>query len=79
MNPVLYWNAVLLEASRRDHSQGYANGQQSGPTNTSRAMAIVHLAIHADIRLGAFIHVLFFVLVTKACTAPVNRLEVDAN
>jgi len=46
MNPVLYWNAVLLEASRRDHSQGYANGQQSGPTNTSRAMAIVHLAIH---------------------------------
>lgn len=46
MNPVLYWNSVLLEASRRDHSQGYGNGQQSGPTATSRAMAIVHLAIH---------------------------------
>ena len=46
MNQLLYWNAVLLEASRRDHSQGYANGQQSGPTSTSRAMAIVHLAIH---------------------------------
>lgn len=46
MNSVLYWNAILLEASRRDHSQGYANGQQPGPTNTSRAMAIVHLAIH---------------------------------
>ena len=46
MNQVMYWNAVLLEASRRDHSQGYANGQQSGPTATSRAMAIVHLAIH---------------------------------
>lgn len=46
MNPVLYWNAILLEASRRDHSQGYANGQQPGPTNTSRAMAIVHLAVH---------------------------------
>lgn len=46
MNQVLYWNAILLEASRRDHSQGYANGQQAGPTNTSRAMAIVHLAIH---------------------------------
>ena len=43
---VMYWNSVLLEASRRDHSQGYANGQQSGPTKTSRAMAIVHLAIH---------------------------------
>lgn len=46
MNQVLYWNAILLEASRRDHSQGYANNQQQGPTNTSRAMAIVHLAIH---------------------------------
>lgn len=46
MNKVLYWNGVLLEASRRDHSQGYANGQQPGPTATSRAMAIVHLAIH---------------------------------
>ncbi len=46
MNKVLYWNSVLLEASRRDHSQGYANGQQPGPTATSRAMAIVHLAIH---------------------------------
>jgi Vanadium chloroperoxidase N-terminal domain/PAP2 superfamily len=46
MNQVLYWNAVALEASRRDHSQGYANNQQSGPTNTSRALAIVHLAIH---------------------------------
>ncbi len=46
MNRVFHWNAILLEASRRDHSQGYANGQQGGPTNASRAMAIVHLAIH---------------------------------
>ena len=46
MNQVLYRNAILLKASRRDHSQGYANNQQQGPTNTSRAMAIVHLAIH---------------------------------
>ena len=46
MNPVLYWNAVLLEASRRDFTRGYTNAQQSGPIRTSRAMAIVHLAIH---------------------------------
>jgi hypothetical protein len=46
MEQVLFWNAVLLEASRRDHSSGYRNGQQPGPTATSRAMAIVHLAIH---------------------------------
>src|SRR6187549_2594006 len=46
MNKVLYWNSVLLEASRRDFTKGYVNGQQPGPIRTSRAMAIVHLAIH---------------------------------
>ena len=46
MNSVLYWNSILLEASRRDFTKGYANGQQPGPIRTSRAMAIVHLAIH---------------------------------
>jgi hypothetical protein len=45
MNSVLYWNSVLLEASRRDFTRGYANGQQPGPIRTSR-MEIVHLAIH---------------------------------
>lgn len=43
---VLYWNSVLLEASRRDFTRGSPNGQQPGPIRTSRAMAIVHLAIH---------------------------------
>lgn len=46
MNSVLFWNSVLLEASRRDFSRGYVNNQQPGPIRTSRAMAIVHLAIH---------------------------------
>src|SRR5689334_18351508 len=46
MNSVLYWNSVLLEASRRDFTKGYVNGQQPGPIRTSWAMAIVHLAIH---------------------------------
>ena len=46
MNPVLYWNAVLLEASRRDFTRGFNNAQQPGPIRTSRAMAIVHIAIH---------------------------------
>ncbi len=46
MNPILYWNAVMLECSRRDFTRGFANGQQPGPIRTSRAMAIVHLAIH---------------------------------
>lgn len=52
MDHILYWNAVALEAGRRDHSQGYANGQQSGPTNTSRALAIIHLAIHDAVAYG---------------------------
>jgi hypothetical protein len=46
MDPVLYWNAILLEASRRDFTHGFMNAQQPGPVRTSRAMAIVHLAIH---------------------------------
>jgi hypothetical protein len=46
MNIVLFWNQVLLECSRRDFTRGYANSQQPGPIRTSRAMAIVHLAIH---------------------------------
>lgn len=46
MNPVLYWNSILLEASRRDFTRGYSNAQQPGPIRTSRAMAIVHIAIH---------------------------------
>ncbi|MBW6528284.1 hypothetical protein KZ813_15695 [Sphingomonas sp. RHCKR7] len=46
MNPVLYWNAVLLEASRRDFTRGFTGGQQPGPIRTAYAMAMVHLAIH---------------------------------
>jgi hypothetical protein len=46
MNIILFWNNVLLECSRRDFTRGYANSQQPGPIRTSRAMAIVHLAIH---------------------------------
>jgi hypothetical protein len=46
MNPILYWNAILLECSRRDFTRGFNNAQQPGPIRTARAMAIVHLAMH---------------------------------
>ncbi len=46
MNIVLYWNSILLECSRRDFTRGFNNAQQPGPIRTSRAMAIVHLAVH---------------------------------
>lgn len=43
-DPILYWNATALEANRVSHSNG-AN-EQTGPTLSSRALAIVHLAMH---------------------------------
>src|SRR5581483_2977587 len=46
-DPILFWNEVALEVHRRDFS--FANGQQpqqGGPTRTSRALAIVHLAMY---------------------------------
>jgi hypothetical protein len=44
MDPILYWNAVALEANR----VSFTNGQkeQQGPTLSSRALAIVHLAMY---------------------------------
>ena len=51
MNSVLYWNAVLLEVSRRDFTRGFVNSQNPGPIGTSRAMAMVHLAIREALAL----------------------------
>lgn len=44
MDPILYWNDVALEANRFSHTNG--KGEQTGPTLSSRALAIVHLAMH---------------------------------
>ena len=41
---ILYWNAVALEANRVSHTNGL--GEQTGPTLSARALAIVHLAMH---------------------------------
>jgi hypothetical protein len=54
---ILFWNAVALEAARVDFANlGSANPaeapQQGGPTFTSRALAIAHLAMH-DAYMGA--------------------------
>ncbi|UEM02557.1 phosphatase PAP2 family protein [Skermanella rosea] len=61
-DPILFWNDVSLEVHRRDFSfeeapskghgsKAYMDQQvsvpeQGGPTRTSRALAIVHLAMH---------------------------------
>ena len=44
MDSILYWNAVALEANRVSHTNGAK--EQTGPTLSSRALAIVHLAMY---------------------------------
>jgi vanadium chloroperoxidase len=43
-DPILLWNQVALEANRVSHTNGL--GEQPGPTLSSRALAIVHLAMY---------------------------------
>lgn len=47
MDPILYWNETALEADRTTHTTGDPReaGAQ-GPAGSSRALAIVHLAMH---------------------------------
>jgi hypothetical protein len=44
MDPILLWNQVALEANRVSHTTG--PNEQTGPTLSSRALAIVHLALY---------------------------------
>lgn len=50
MDHILYWNNVALEANRRDFSnvpgKDKPRPEQGGPTLSSRALAIVHLAMY---------------------------------
>jgi vanadium chloroperoxidase len=43
-DPILLWNEVALEADRVSHTNG--QGEQTGPTLSSRALAIGHLAMY---------------------------------
>lgn len=45
MDSILLWNAVALEANRVSHSDPDKR-EQNGPTLSSRALAIVHLAMY---------------------------------
>ena len=44
MDSILHWNEVALEANRESHTNG--KGEQTGPTLSSRALAIVHLTMY---------------------------------
>lgn len=41
---ILFWNEIALEANRVSHTDG--SREQNGPTRSSRALAIVHLAMY---------------------------------
>ena len=43
-DPILFWNNVSLEANRVSHTNGL--DEQTGPTLSSRSLAIVHLAMY---------------------------------
>lgn len=45
-SPALFWNAVALECNRLDHTGAAAPRNQRGPTLSSRALAITHIAMH---------------------------------
>src|SRR5262245_30509268 len=42
---ILDWNAIALQAVADDHSGTFGSPEQPGPTRSSRALAIVHLAM----------------------------------
>lgn len=43
---ILDWNAVAIEANRQDHSRTFGAPVQGGPTRSSRALAIIHIAMY---------------------------------
>jgi vanadium chloroperoxidase len=45
MDSILFWNAVALEANRVSHTDPDKR-EQNGPTLSSRALAIIHLAMY---------------------------------
>ena len=43
---VMLWNSIALELNRRDHTGKMNAKNQRGPTASSRALAMVHIAMH---------------------------------
>src|SRR4051794_27198137 len=43
---VFLWNSLALELNQRDHTGKMNATNQKGPTQSSRALAIAHIAMH---------------------------------
>ena len=46
VDPILFWNDVAMEVNKIDHTGNMEGEHQGGPPLSSRALAIVHLAMH---------------------------------
>jgi len=80
MDAILFWNAVGLEANQVSHSNG--KEEQTGPTLSSRALAIMHLAMF-DAFVGAEaagpnVANLTPYLTTPPIAAPAANASIDA-
>jgi hypothetical protein len=75
MDPILYWNEVALEANRVSFTNG--QGEQPGPTLSSRALAIIHLAMY-DAYAGVIDKPMDLPLYLPGLPAPAPGASADA-
>jgi Vanadium chloroperoxidase N-terminal domain/PAP2 superfamily len=68
-DPILFWNHICNEANRFDHTAPMKGKAQGGPTRSSRATAIVHLAMH-DAHFGVVGPTLLIPLYTANLVPP---------
>lgn len=70
---ILYWNAIALQVVVDDHSGTFGDPENGGPTRTSWALAIVHIAMYdaANAIGGSFEPY-------NVVTSPTNGAAIDA-
>src|SRR5262245_31183248 len=76
-DPVLHWNQVALQAAVVDHGVG-APGLQSGPTRTSRALAIVQGAVYDAVNSINPQYAPYLIKVTNAQGASMDAAVAEA-
>jgi hypothetical protein len=73
----LFWNEVFLNAALADSLKPFSQQEHGGPTRTSRAAAIIHIAIHDAVNgIDPYNH--FYVDSSTGAPLPLNSLYQDA-
>ena len=75
-DPVLKWNEIALDAVVDDHSGTFGAPEQGGPTRTSRALAIAHIAVYDAVNAIVGGHEPYLPVGLPAATR--SRASVDA-